>query len=65
MNVLSIEGGEAAVTRTAVETGLTYYDASYIHVAVTLGFTLATEDKQLARAAKEAGTPTTCLEELA
>jgi len=64
MAVLSIEGAEPDITRTAIETGLTYYDASYLHTATALGFILATEDKRLTNAAKQMGTATTNLAEL-
>ena len=64
MTILSIEDSEPDITRTAIETGLTYYDASYLHTATALGLTLATEDKRLTNAAKQKGTPTTNLTEL-
>jgi predicted nucleic acid-binding protein len=64
MDVLSIEGAEDAVTRNAIQSALSYYDAAYIHTAVTLGLTLATEDKRLARAAKDVNVQTTSLSEL-
>jgi predicted nucleic acid-binding protein len=64
MTVLTIEDTEPDITRAAIETGLSYYDASYLHTAVTLGFTLATEDKRLIQAAKQTGTLTTNLAEL-
>jgi predicted nucleic acid-binding protein len=40
-----------AVLRLADETGLTTYDASYLHVASVLDLPLVTFDKRLARAA--------------
>jgi predicted nucleic acid-binding protein len=64
MTVLSIEDNEPDITRTAIDTGLTYYDASYLHTATALGLTLATEDKRLRETAKKTGTPTTSLNEL-
>jgi predicted nucleic acid-binding protein len=64
MTVLTIEDSEADITKVAIETGLTYYDASYLHTAKILGLTLATEDKRLTQAAKQAGTPTANLAEL-
>ena len=64
MAVLTIEDSEADITKAAIETGLTYYDASYLHTAATLGLTLATEDKRLNQAAKLAGILTTTLAEL-
>lgn len=65
MEVHSVEGGEDAVTRTAIEFGLSYYDSAYIYTAAVLGLTLATEDKRLTRTAKEKGIPTTTLDDLA
>ncbi len=64
MTILPTEGNETAVTRIAIETGLTYYDASYLHTAKTLGLTLATEDTRLKAAATKSGTLTTSLREL-
>lgn len=64
MTVLTIEDAEADIAQTAIDTGLTYYDASYLHTAAALGLTLATEDRRLNQAAKRTGTPTTSLAEL-
>jgi len=64
MTILPTEGNEPAISLTAIKTGLTYYDASYMYTAKTLGLTLATEDTQLKTAANQTGTPTTSLDEL-
>jgi len=52
MNVVLIEDG-SAVLSIAVEEGLTYYDASYIHAAYRNGLTLITDDERLGSIAKK------------
>lgn len=44
-----------AVFRLAVDASLTGYDASYLHLARVLGAPLATFDRRLALASREAG----------
>jgi predicted nucleic acid-binding protein len=51
MRSVSVEHGPA-VLNIAIEAGLTYYDASYIHAAVKNGSTLVTDDGRLFSAAK-------------
>jgi predicted nucleic acid-binding protein len=51
MGVVSVEHGPA-VLDIAIEGGLTYYDASYIHAAVKNGLTLVTDDERLFSVAK-------------
>lgn len=46
-----VEIDSAEVLRLAVETGLTTYDASYLHVARVMDLPLVTFDERLARAA--------------
>ncbi len=45
----------AAVTELALDTGLTTYDASYLHLALSLGVPLITFDDRLARVARRRG----------
>jgi len=52
MNVILIEDC-SAVLSIAVEEGLTYYDASYIHAADRNGLTLITDDERLSSIAKK------------
>lgn len=42
---------------TAVQTGLTYYDASYVWLARTRGLTLRTRDKQILRECPDVALP--------
>jgi predicted nucleic acid-binding protein len=63
MTTLTVDD-EPGVLRLAAATGLTFYDASYLHTAARLNLTLATEDTRLAQAAEEADVPTTSLAEL-
>jgi len=42
-----------SILNMAVEEGLTYYDASYIHAAIKNGATLVTDDKKLHSIAKK------------
>ncbi len=44
-----------AVATTALDTGLSAYDAAYLELAMRLGCPLATADADLARAARTAG----------
>jgi predicted nucleic acid-binding protein len=41
------------ILRVAVEEGLTYYDAAYLHAAIKGGKTLVTNDEKLLTAAKK------------
>jgi predicted nucleic acid-binding protein len=52
MGEVSVEDGPA-VLDIAVEEGLTYYDASYVHAAVKNGLTLVTDDERLRSVAKK------------
>jgi len=63
MTVLTVDD-EPGVLRLAAATGLTFYDASYLHTAGRLGLILATEDARLAHAANDNSTSTTNLAEL-
>jgi predicted nucleic acid-binding protein len=45
-----VEINPAEVLRLAVETGLTTYDASYLHVAKVMDLPLVTFDERLAKA---------------
>jgi predicted nucleic acid-binding protein len=44
-----------AILKAALDTGLSFYDASYYYVAKTRGLTLVTEDTQLIQVAIIAG----------
>ena len=59
------ELGPARVIHTAFETGLTFYDASYLVLSEALGLALATDDRRLRDAARERGVATVAAEELA
>jgi len=48
----------------AARTGLTFYDASYLYVALREGLTLVTEDSELAEKAGELGVSVMTVEEL-
>jgi len=52
-----IRSGEdfGGTMRLATSLGLTFYDASYLHVARSRGLTLVTEDGELRERAKQAG----------
>jgi predicted nucleic acid-binding protein len=63
MVILPVED-EPKVLRLAAATGLTFYDASYLHTAERLRLTLATEDARLAHAAKHIGVPPMNFDEL-
>ena len=52
------------VMRTAVDTGLSFYDASYLYTAKSMGLTLSTEEERLGRASRGLSLPTTSLEAL-
>ena len=62
------ELGAATVLERAAETGLTFYDASYLVLSEKLGLPLATGDRRLLRAAAAGGaepvTPAALAEEL-
>jgi predicted nucleic acid-binding protein len=52
MTEVPVDDGQA-VLGIAVEEGLTYYDASYVHAAVKNGLTLVTDDGRLCSAARK------------
>ena len=52
MTIETMDVDHTAVLALARRTGLTGYDASYLHVARTLGIELVTLDRQLAAAAE-------------
>lgn len=52
MKEVPVDDGQA-VLGIAVEEGLTYYDASYVHAAVKNGLTLVTDDGRLCSAARK------------
>jgi len=57
MNILSIRNYEEEILKTALTTGLTFYDASYIVLARNNNLILVTEDKTLReKATKYVGT---------
>ena len=47
MNVLDPQGAEEEILKTALEHGITVYDASYIVLAKNNSLTLVTEDRKL------------------
>jgi predicted nucleic acid-binding protein len=49
--------GWTQIPALAIRFGLTTYDAAYLELALRLKMTLATMDRDLARAAREAGVP--------
>jgi predicted nucleic acid-binding protein len=53
LKVETMEVDHAAVLALALRTGLTGYDASYLHLARTLEVELVTLDRQLAEAAEK------------
>ena len=55
MKVETMEVDHSAVLALAQRTGLTGYDASYLHLARTLEVELVTLDRQLAEAAEKFG----------
>lgn len=57
MFLYSSEEIEEEILNTAMETHLSYYDASYIHAAKELKAELVTEDTRLAKAATKLGVP--------
>jgi predicted nucleic acid-binding protein len=58
MKVSRLEPREAGEAYTLVSRyGLSFYDASYLYVAIRDGFTLVTEDGALRAAAEAAGCP--------
>jgi predicted nucleic acid-binding protein len=52
------------VLGNAERLGLSYYDSSYLTAAIRLEVTLVTEDKELTKASKECGVPTSSAGEL-
>ncbi len=57
MEVIRLEGLEelAGTMETAFDTGLSFYDSSYVQAARREGLVLVTEDERLMRRAKELG----------
>ncbi len=53
LNTIDVKGIEGRVFRTAMETGLTVYDASYLVLAQRENLTLVTEDAKLRKMAGE------------
>ena len=53
LNTIDVRGVEGRVFRTAMETSLTVYDASYLVLAQREGLTLVTEDAKLRKMAGE------------
>ena len=53
------------VLRNAASQGISYYDSCYLTSAIRLEATLVTEDKDLRKAARERGVPTSSAGELA
>ncbi|MDE1857130.1 MAG: type II toxin-antitoxin system VapC family toxin [Candidatus Micrarchaeota archaeon] len=49
MRIMSIADYEQGIIDTAIELGLSFYDASYVHLAKKSGMVLVTEDAKLAR----------------
>lgn len=54
---------EVEVIKVAVETSLSFYDASFLTAAKKMGLTLSTEDERLLKAANRLGVKTMRLEE--
>ncbi len=52
------------ICAVAARTGLTFYDAAYLYVAIRNGLTLVTEDRELAEKARELGVRVLSAEEL-
>ncbi|MEM2896172.1 MAG: type II toxin-antitoxin system VapC family toxin [Candidatus Bathyarchaeia archaeon] len=50
---LSIDGEEMKILKIAEIESLTYYDASYLHMAAKNGFILITDDEMLLKKAKK------------
>ena len=58
MEVLKVVGEElGSVMEVAYESGLSFYDSSYLHVARSRGLTLVTEDTVLLRSTSKHGVP--------
>ena len=56
MEVLKVDGEElGSVMEVAFESGLSFYDSSYLQVARSKGLTLVTEDTNLLRSASKYG----------
>jgi predicted nucleic acid-binding protein len=53
MRVLSVEGLEEEVLRTAIDLGLTAYDSSYVVLARKFNLKLVTEDEELKAKARK------------
>ncbi len=47
MQIISVEEIKEKVLDLSLENNITFYDASYVHPAVTNGWTFVTEDKEL------------------
>jgi predicted nucleic acid-binding protein len=52
MKVLRAEGQERRIMDVAAQLRITYYDATYVHMARAVGARLVTVDRKLARRAK-------------
>lgn len=52
MKIISIAGYEQSIIDTAIRLGLSFYDASYVHIAKKICAVLVTEDAKLARKIK-------------
>jgi predicted nucleic acid-binding protein len=50
---VTVAGLEEEIRRLAISNKLTFYDASYLHIAMEKGIPIATYDKALIRAAKK------------
>ena len=60
-----IPGNElTSIFRLSLETGLTFYDASYLHLARRDEKTLVTEDKKLSKAAEDLGVRTVSISQI-
>jgi predicted nucleic acid-binding protein len=63
MTLLPVSDFEG-VLGTAIDTGLSFYDASYLHTAKSMVLTLSIEDERLTKASRGLSLPTTSLEAL-
>ncbi len=58
MAIAHLEPGEAEyVTEVVLSQGLSFYDASYLYIAIRDGLTLVTEDEAMRKAAIKTGCP--------
>ena len=66
MEVLKVDGEElGSVMEVAYESGLSFYDSSYLQVARSKGLTLVTEDTNLLRSASKYGVQCLRIKDLA